>query len=120
MTTVTESELVTLRDILREFAAARNWEKYHTPKNISMALIVEAAELVEHFQWMTPGESSALSPEKLTEVRDEVADVLLYLIRIADVLDIDLASAAHDKIVKNAIKYPPSSVACSSGCAKGD
>lgn len=100
------SELVALRDRLREFAAQRGWRQYHTPKNLAMALIVEAAELVEQFQWDTPDESQRLAPAKAAAVRDEVADVLIYLVEIADVLDIDLISAARDKIAKNAAKYP--------------
>lgn len=99
-------DLVTLRDALREFAAARDWRQYHTPKNLAMAMIVEAAELVEHFQWATPEESRAPPPEKLAEIRDEVADTLIYLVELADALEIDLIAAARDKIVKNAIKYP--------------
>ncbi len=100
-------DLTALRDALREFADARGWRAYHTPKNLAMALIVEAAELVEHFQWKTPEESLALPPEKAAEVREEVADVLIYLVEMADVLGIDLMEAARDKIVKNAVKYPP-------------
>ncbi len=73
-------DLLALRDTLRDFAAARGWRVYHTPKNLAMALIVEAAELVEHFQWATPEESSTLPPDKAAEVRDEVADVLIYLV----------------------------------------
>ena len=102
----TRDDLIELRDTLREFAGARNWREFHTPKNLAMALIVEAAELVEHFQWATPAESCQLSPEKAAAVRDEVADVLIYLVEIADVLKIDLAAAARDKIKKNALKYP--------------
>jgi NTP pyrophosphatase (non-canonical NTP hydrolase) len=100
-------DLTGLRDALREFCAARNWLDYHNPKNLAMALIVEAAELVEQFQWATPDESLSLSPEQSAAVRDEVADVLIYLVEIADVLGIDLLAAARDKIAKNAIKYPP-------------
>jgi NTP pyrophosphatase (non-canonical NTP hydrolase) len=99
-------DLTSLRDALREFAAARNWRPYHTPKNLAMAMIVEAAELVEHFQWATPEESMTLPPDKLLEVREEVADTLIYLIELADVLGIDLIAAARDKIAKNAVKYP--------------
>jgi dCTP diphosphatase len=99
-------DLSSLRDVLREFAAARDWRPYHTPKNLAMAMIVEAAELVEHFQWATPEESMALPPAKLLEVREEVADTLIYLVELADVLGIDLIAAARDKIAKNAIKYP--------------
>jgi dCTP diphosphatase len=100
-------DLTGLRDTLRAFCAARNWHDYHNPKNLAMALIVEAAELVEQFQWATPAESLSLSDEQAAAVRDEVADVLIYLVEIADVLGIDLLAAARDKIAKNAIKYPP-------------
>ena len=99
-------DLPSLRDALREFAEARDWRPYHTPKNLAMAMIVEAAELVEHFQWATPAESMALPPDKLLEVREEVADTLIYLVELADALGIDLIAAARDKIAKNAIKYP--------------
>ena len=100
------TDLTTLRDALRAFCAARDWHRYHTPKNLVMALSVEAAELVEHFQWATPEESLKPTPEKLSEIRDEVADTLIYLVELADVLDIDLIAAARDKIAKNALKYP--------------
>lgn len=98
--------LVGLRDALRDFAAARDWEQFHLPKNLAMALIVEAAELVEHFQWLTPGQSAALAAEHRSDVGEEIADVLLYLIRLADVLGIDPIEAARAKMLKNAIKYP--------------
>ena len=104
MTPITD--LATLRDALRDFCAARDWHRYHTPKNLVMALSVEAAELVEHFQWATPEESLALAPEKRAEVADEIADVLIYLTELADVLGIDPIAAARAKIVKNAAKYP--------------
>jgi len=105
MTPITD--LTTLRDALRAFCAARDWHRFHTPKNLVMALSVEAAELVEHFQWATPEESLALAPEKRAEVADEIADVLIYLTELADVLGIDPIAAARAKIVKNAAKYPP-------------
>lgn len=98
--------LVGLRDALRDFAAARDWDQFHLPKNLAMALIVEAAELVEHFQWLTPRQSSSLEAERRAAVGEEIADVLLYLIRLADVLGIDPIEAARAKMVKNAIKYP--------------
>ena len=98
--------LDTLKLRIREFAHAREWERYHTPKNLAMAMIVEAAELVEQFQWLTPEESATLSAEKHEAVRQEVADVLIYLIRLADILDIDLLDAATAKIEINARKYP--------------
>ncbi|MCX7897056.1 MAG: nucleotide pyrophosphohydrolase [Rhodocyclaceae bacterium] len=101
-------DLASLRLALRAFAAARGWRQYHTPKNLAMALIVEAAELVEHFQWDTPEESLQPSAEKLSAIRDEMADTLIYLVELADVLEIDLIAAARDKIAKNAQKYPAS------------
>ena len=100
------TDLTTLRDALREFCAARDWHRYHTPKNLVMALSVEAAELVEHFQWATPEESQVLTAEKRADVADEIADVLIYLTELADVLDIDPIAAARAKIAKNAVKYP--------------
>lgn len=100
------SELEALRERLREFAAARDWEQYHSPKNLASALIVEAAELLEHFQWLTQQQSRALLPEKLREVEEEIADVLLYLVRLADLLGIDPIDAAHRKIARNEEKYP--------------
>lgn len=103
---MTVTDLPSLRDALREFAAERDWQPYHTPKNLAMAMIVEAAELVEHFQWLTPEQSLVLAPDKLLEVRDEVADTLIYLVELADVLGIDPIAAARDKIAKNAVKYP--------------
>jgi NTP pyrophosphatase (non-canonical NTP hydrolase) len=96
----------TLRSALRRFAAERDWDQFHLPKNLAIALSVEAAELLEHFQWMPDRESAALPPEKRARVQEELADVLLYLIRLADKLDIDLARAAVDKMAVNAKKYP--------------
>jgi dCTP diphosphatase len=103
---LTAPDLETIRDRLRRFAAERDWDRYHAPKNLAMALIAEAGELVEHFQWLGEAESSALAPEKLKEVETELADVLLYLVRLADKLDIDLSRAAMDKIARNELKYP--------------
>lgn len=95
-----------LRDKLRQFAAERDWDQFHSPKNLAMALSVEAAELLEHFQWLSDADSAALAPEKRAKIGEELADVLLYLIRLADKLDIDLATAAAAKISVNASKYP--------------
>jgi NTP pyrophosphatase (non-canonical NTP hydrolase) len=95
-----------LASALRRFAAERDWEQFHTPKNLAAALIVEAAELLEHFQWLTPEESAQLPPDKRREVEAEMADVLLYLTRLADILGIDLLAAARAKIARNAEKYP--------------
>ncbi len=95
-----------LRDALRRFAAERDWDPFHTPKNLAMALSVEASELLEHFQWLTPEASQTLEASTHTAVREEMADVLLYLVRLADRLDVDLLAAARDKMQLNAIKYP--------------
>lgn len=100
------TDLWSLRDALRAFCAERDWPRYHTPKNLAMALVVEAAELVEQFQWLTAEESQSLSAERREAVGDEIADVLIYLTELADVLDIDLLAAARQKIAKNARKYP--------------
>ena len=104
------ADLDDLRDRLRRFAAARDWDQFHSPKNLAMALIAEAAELVEHFQWLTEAESAALAPEKRAEVADELADVLVYVVRIADKLDVDLLAAVADKLRRNEAKYPVSRV----------
>ncbi len=98
--------LDTLRQHIRAFAEARAWERYHTPKNLVMALSVEAAELLEPFQWLTPEQSQQLNAEQREAVRQEIADVLIYLTRLADLLDIDLLEAAADKLAINARKYP--------------
>lgn len=98
--------LDTLRDRIRAFAEARAWERYHTPKNLAMALTVEAAELQEPFQWLTPEQSLNLNPDQHEAVRQEIADVLIYLTRLADLLDIDLLDAAARKLAINARKYP--------------
>ena len=97
-----------LQHTLREFAAARNWQPFHTPKNLSTALMVEAAELAEIFQWMTPEESRAANRDAATQERiaDEVADVLLYLLQLVDHCAIDLDRAVAHKLIKNAVKHP--------------
>lgn len=100
------NKLDDLTHALREFAAERDWEQFHSPKNLAMALSVEVAELMEHFQWITQQDSLTLSAEKRNEVSDELADVLIYLVRLADRLDIDLLQAAEKKLVINAKKYP--------------
>ena len=100
------NELEELRIRVSKFVRERDWEQFHSPKNLSMALIVEAAELLEHFQWMKQSESHELSQEKRQQVEEEMADILVYLVRIADQLDIDLISAAHKKMISNAAKYP--------------
>jgi dCTP diphosphatase len=100
------TEIVELQQRLRAFAAARDWDQFHSPKNLSMALIAEAAELVEHFQWLGERESAALDAATLAKVRLEAADVFIYLVRLADKLGIDLVAAARDKIALNEQKYP--------------
>ena len=99
-------ELKLLTGQLRRFAAERDWEQFHSPKNLASALIVEAAELLEHFQWLSESQSAALPPAQRDAVALEMADVLLYLLRLADRLDIDLLAAARAKIALNAAKYP--------------
>ena len=95
-----------LRDALRAFAAEREWDQFHSPKNLAMALTVEAGELLEHFQWLTESDSRALPPGKLDEVGAELADVLIYLVRLADQLGIDLMRSARAKMALNARRYP--------------
>lgn len=99
-----------LRDRLREFARERDWDQFHTPKNLSMALIGEAAELVEHFQWVEGRSSHLLDAKVRPCVEEEIADIFIYLVRIADKLDIDLYAAAERKIAINACKYPADKV----------
>lgn len=107
---MTPDALATLAGRLRDFAAARDWDRFHTPKNLAMALTGEAGELAAEFQWLTAEESAALDPERLERVRQEAADVLLYLVRLADRLDFDLVEAAHAKIDLNAQRYPADQV----------
>ncbi|MFM2435856.1 MAG: hypothetical protein RL063_1839 [Pseudomonadota bacterium] len=95
-----------LNQKLQQFVEARDWEQFHSPKNLAMAMIVEAAELVEHFQWSTEDESYLLTPEKREQVSHEIADTFVYLLRLAQVLEIDLIDAANKKIALNALKYP--------------
>ena len=101
-----QSDLLILRDRLRAFAEVRDWDQFHSPKNLCMALMVEVAELMEHFQWLTEAQSADLQPGKQAEVAEELADVLLYLVRLSDKLGVNLKDAALQKIEKNAAKYP--------------
>ncbi|ABE49505.1 MULTISPECIES: nucleotide pyrophosphohydrolase [Methylobacillus] len=98
--------LENLRARINHFVAEREWDQFHTPKNLAMAMIVEAAEVVEHFQWDSPAESSTLTDERRTEIGHELADTFVYLLRIAEVCGIDLIAAANAKIDLNAKKYP--------------
>lgn len=99
-------DLHTLRDRLRAFALERDWGQFHSPKNLACALSVEAAELLEHFQWMTEDQSRAPDPARRAQIAHEAADVLLYLVQLADQLDIDLLAAAEHKMALNAVRYP--------------
>jgi len=98
--------LTILTQRLRDFAAARDWERFHSPKNLAMALAAEAGELLEHFQWLTEAQSRELDPSQRELVAAELADVLLYLLRLADRLGIDLKTAAERKIAVNEKRYP--------------
>ena len=99
-------DLLELRTALRAFATARNWEQFHSPKNLAAAMAVEASEVLEHFQWLTDEQSRALPEAKRAEVAHELADVFLYLMQLADKLDVDLVEAAKRKMQINAAKYP--------------
>ena len=101
--------LTDMQAALRHFAAERDWQPFHTPKNLSTALMVEAAELAEIFQWMTPEESqqASLDPERQARIADELADVLLYLLQVADHCEVDLARATAHKLARNAERFPP-------------
>ncbi|MFJ2987545.1 nucleotide pyrophosphohydrolase [Collimonas sp. NPDC087041] len=103
-------DFAALRETIRTFVDERDWDQFHTPKNLSSALCVEAAELLEHFQWLQTGSREELGAAKLEQVRHEMADVLVYLVRLADKLDIDLNAAVAEKMVLNRAKYPADKV----------
>jgi NTP pyrophosphatase (non-canonical NTP hydrolase) len=100
------NQLEELRQRLARFANERDWDQFHSPKNLSMALIAEAAELVEHFQWLSEENSRNLPPDKLREVAMELADIQIFLIRIADKLNVDIAASVREKIDINENRYP--------------
>jgi NTP pyrophosphatase (non-canonical NTP hydrolase) len=102
------SDIEELTATIREFARERDWERFHTPKNLAMALSVEVAELVELFQWLTPEESASLvdAPEGRAAIEDEIADIAIYLLRIADTLAVDIPSAVRAKLSRNADRFP--------------
>ncbi len=110
MTQGTQNDLTTnvseLRDLVREFVKERRWEKFHNAKNLSMSLAIEAAELMEHFQWLTTDEVVAGEQQDLAEIADELADVTCYALALANVLNLDLTQAVSNKMVKNRLKYP--------------
>lgn len=117
-----ENPLQSLTLQLRDFASARDWSQFHSPKNLACALSVEAAELLEHFQWLTEAQSRELTPQKKEAVGQEIADVLLYLLQLADQLGLDPASEASRKLALNALKYPAAQArgkAGSAGAASG-
>ncbi len=91
---------------INRFAQERDWEQFHTPKNLIMALSVEVAEIMEHFQWLTPEESNNLSEEKMSDIKDEIGDTFIYLLRLCEILEIDILEASRNKLEKNRIKYP--------------
>lgn len=103
-----EATVEQLRDLVRRFVQERDWERFHTPKNLSMSLAIEAAELMEHFQWLTPEQSRALAtdPLKLAAAGEELADVLCYAFALANELGLDLDATLRAKMIKNAAKYP--------------
>ena len=110
MTPEKSSDLEVLRDLVREFVSERDWDQFHTPKNLATALAVEAAELLEHFQWLKTGAMDELPEAKREQVRHELADVLVYLIRLADKMDVNLHDAVIDKMKINREKYPAEKV----------
>lgn len=103
------SDFEALGQRLADFARARDWERFHNPRNLAAALSVEAAELLEVFQWMTDAEADAVmdAPDRAAAVRDECADVLIYLVRLADVLGVDLMAEANAKVDRNEERFPP-------------
>lgn len=111
---MSEITLELLRNKLRHFAAERDWDQFHSPKNLSMALIAESAELVEHFQWLTEEKSRNISAKKLAEIELEIADIQIYLVRLADELGVDIMAAVEKKLAMNAQKYPADKVRGSS------
>lgn len=103
-----QTTIMQLRDAMQQFVVRRQWGKFHQPKNLAMSLAIEAAELMEHFQWLTPAQAKVLlkNPAAKGEVADEMADVLSFLLSLANATGIDLAGAFEAKMVKNELKYP--------------
>ena len=106
---MTGIDVTALQARLREFAQAREWERFHNPKNLAMALSVEVAELVEIYQWLTPEEAASTTSdgEITAAIGEELADIVLYLTRLADIAGVDLAAAVEAKLAKNEVRYPP-------------
>ncbi len=107
---MSQGEIAAIADRLRVFARERDWERFHTPKNLAASVAIEAAELQEVFQWLSDEESSSLSATQLAAVRTELADVAIYLVRLADVLQVDLVEAVEGKILENDRRYPAEQV----------
>jgi NTP pyrophosphatase (non-canonical NTP hydrolase) len=101
-----QTSMQQLREVVRKFVDERDWQQFHSPKNLSMAMAIEAAELMEHFQWITPDASRELDPESKAAAGEELADVLCYALAIANELDLDLTSTLLKKMEKNRVKYP--------------
>lgn len=103
------ADFAQLQARLHAFSRVRNWQRYHSPKNLAMSLAIEVGELLECFQWLTDGQARKVKhqPAKMVQVRDEMADVFIYLIHLADALDIDLVAAVQDKIEVNEHRFPP-------------
>ena len=110
MTTPQQDTFIALRDAIRTFTQERDWDQFHTPKNLAASVSIESGELLEQFQWLQTGVASELGEARLTEVRHEIADVLVYVIRLADKLNIDLAAAVIEKLELNRAKYPAEKV----------
>ncbi len=110
MSEAAQTVFIELRDLIRDFVQERDWEQFHTPKNLAVSLTVEAAELLEPFQWLKTGEGDELTALARTQVSHELADVLVYVIRLADKLDVDLVSAVREKLEHNKMKYPANKV----------
>ncbi len=105
---MSDEALTDLTTQVGDFAAARDWERYHTPKNLAMALAGEVGELLEVFQWLTPEQAAAvMEGDRAADVEDELADVVIYLVRLADVLGVDLIAAARAKLARNEKRFPP-------------
>lgn len=101
------NEIEELQELLRDFARERDWEQFHTPKNLAMALAAEAGELLEPFQWLTPEEASTvMEGPRASDVEDELADVAIYLLRLADVLGVSVAESIRAKVSRNEHRYP--------------
>ncbi len=110
MTDTITRDLIALRELARQFATERDWDQFHTPRNLASALCVEAAELLEPFQWLGKGGVDELDEAKRTAIRHEMADVLVYLVRLADKMDVDLYEAVLEKMALNRAKYPADKV----------